>query len=165
MTRLGVPNPPLPNRKRPNNGVAFTTPSRSDYRSTCQICRLGVFTGDATVWGRGRHTGLLHEPCARQAGVTVVTAASAPAVEARPAPARRPEHPRTGGVLTPRQIAVVARLAQGHTLAQVADIDGISLGSVKNALHRARTRLGVADNAALIEAARRFGLIGTTKGS
>lgn len=168
MAHLGVPNPPLPNRKRPNNGIAFTQSGKSDYRSSCSICRLGIFTGDPTVWGRGLHTGLLHEPCAVRAGVTVVaqqpTAPAAPQAAAKPA-AVPAELPRAGGVLTPRQAAVVARLAEGHTLAQVAAIDHISLGSVKNALHRARTRLGVADNAALIEAARKYGLIRTTKGS
>jgi DNA-binding CsgD family transcriptional regulator len=122
------------------------------------------------VWGRGRYLGLLHEACAVRVGAVVVPAATdarpaapLPEAVARPAPAPRPEHPRTGGVLTPRQIAVVARLAQGHTLAQVAEIDGIGIGAVKNALHRARTRLGVADNAAVVEVARRHGLIHTTK--
>lgn len=166
MVSLGAPNPPV-RRPRPNNGVAFTTPSRSDYRSTCTVCRLGIFTGDDTVWGCGRLMGLMHAACARQAGATVVAEASRPAeprpeAVARPKPATRPaQHSRTGGVLTPRQIAVIRLVAEGHTLTQVAEIDGISIGAVKNALHRARTRTGVADNAALIEAARRHGLVPT----
>lgn len=159
MVQLGVPNPGIPNkRKRPNNGLAFTNVAKSEYRTSCKVCRLGIFTSDDAVWGRGQLLGLMHADCARQAGATVVDQQPAPAPASRPAVSAA-ERRVYGGVLTDRQIAVVQLLADGHTPPQIAQIEQVTYQTVNNTIARARLRIGVDDNAALIEAARRHGLI------
>lgn len=34
------------------------------YLTTCSICRLGVYHGQASVWTRGRYLGVSHAACA-----------------------------------------------------------------------------------------------------
>lgn len=156
MVHLNAPNPPLPKtgRKRPNNGVPFT--AQNELRSTCKLCPEGVFTGDDAVWIRGGLIGLAHRPCAVNAGAVIVeqprTDTSVPTV----GPAKTQTR---GAFLTERQITVVQLLADGHTPPQIAEIEQVTYQTVNNIIARARLRIDVADNAALIAAAIKHGFI------
>lgn len=35
----------------------------SNYRTSCSICRLGIFAGQQVVWTRGQHLGFSHTEC------------------------------------------------------------------------------------------------------
>lgn len=158
MVRLGVPNPPLPGngRKRPNNGIPFTHTAKNDLRSTCKLCPEGVFTGDDTVWIRGRLIGLAHRTCAVRAGVTIVDQRPATAPAAVVAPAEKRVY---GSFLTRSQIAAVQALADGQTVPEIAQAQDTTAATIYNTLHRARLRVEADDNAELIDAARKHGLI------
>lgn len=158
MTFLGVPNPPLPGaaRKRPNNGLPFTHSASNERRSTCKLCPEGVFTGDDAVWIRGGLIGLAHRPCAVKAGATIVDQPR-PAMSA---PSARPAMTQTrGAFLTERQVTVVQLLADGHTPPEIAEIEQVTYQTVNNIIARARLRIDVADNEALIAAARKHGYV------
>ncbi len=160
MTFLGVPNPPLPgaNRKRPNNGIPFTHTAKNELRTQCKLCPEGVFTGDDTVWIRGRLIGLAHRSCAVRAGVTVIELPRTEAPAAAPVVA--PVEKRVYGAFpTATQIATVQALANGMTVAEIAKAQGTTAGTINNTLHRARLRIGAEDNAALVKAAREQRLI------
>lgn len=160
MIPLGVPNPPLPGagRKRPNNGIPFTHTAKNDLRSRCKLCPEGVFTGDDTVWIRGRLIGLAHRACAVRAGVTIVE--QRPATVPTPTAVDSPAEKRVyGAFLTRSQIAAVQALADGQTVPEIAQAQDTTAATIYNTLHRARLRIEADDNAELIDAARKHGLI------
>lgn len=167
MVSLGVPNPALPGKKRPNNGLPFTAPSATTYRSNCKVCGQGIYTGDKAVWGRGQLVGLIHEPCATRAGATTMPAAAdgrhvAPLPEevARPEHAVEPTALRSyGGALTDRQLALLQLLADGRSIAQIAEAQNITAQTVYNTLRNARLRIGGANHDELLDIARQRGLI------
>lgn len=123
---------------------------KSEYRTTCKICKLGIFASHQTAWGRGQHLGLVHAACAPE---LPVLRPSAPA-DPTPAPVRT-----VGGVLTDRQIDLVQQLANGSTVHQIAEREHLTPQSVYNQLRNARLRIGADDHTGLIAAARRAGLI------
>lgn len=154
MVHLNAANPALPSRRRPGDHL-LTGSLSTQYRSTCKICRLGIFGNDPAVWGRGQQVGLIHKSCADQAGVTYTEQ-----------PAQRPAAPGTlrsyGDTLTERQIVLVQQLADGQTIAQIAAREGINVKSVYNTLHNAKVRVDAADHDELIAIARLRGLIRRT---
>lgn len=158
MVSLGVPNPPLPGagRKRPNNGIPFTHTAKNELRTQCKLCPEGVFTGDDTVWIRGRLIGLAHRPCAVRAGVTIIELPRTAAPMAAVAPVEKRVY---GAFLTATQITAVQALADGLTVAEIAKAQGTTAATINNTLHRARLRIGAEDNAALIDEARKQRLI------
>lgn len=50
-----------------NNKIVRKSVLDNQYRSTCSVCREGIFEGQETVWGRGDHLGLCHKSCLERA--------------------------------------------------------------------------------------------------
>jgi DNA-binding CsgD family transcriptional regulator len=59
------------------------------------------------------------------------------------------------GVLTPREVAVVAALFDGRRVPQIAAHDGVSVKTLRNQLTAVYRKLGVADQGELLEAYHR----------
>ena len=51
-------------------GVLATPQDTGGRRSTCKICRLGIYRREPAVWLRGQYLGLNHTECAARAGAT-----------------------------------------------------------------------------------------------
>lgn len=160
MVSLGLPNPPTGNprtRRRPETGPAFTSMAKSEYRTNCKVCKLGIFTADKAVWVRGKVTGLVHDgECAGQANGTVVGRERTKPAAAKPAP---PLPVGTGQKLSPRQLELVTLIAGGRSVQGIADDSDVGVFTVYKQLRDARKRLGAVDNYALVAIARRAGLI------